>query len=122
MAFQISVGIVLVTLAAFTISLPSDCNDKYYGNCDLGPECDNWNPVSGEYRCLDCCDGGFFPQLYYCDGIKDCRNGYDENHCDPKYHTSRDGSCFYMKQNCTEDSQCCSNICNDGICWDEGCK
>ena len=127
MAFQISVGIVLVTLAALSCArrpmpLPSDCNDTYYGNCDLGPECDNWNPATTDSRCLDCCDGGFFPWSDYCDGIKNCRNGYDERYCDSKYLTSSDSSCFHVKHYCTDHSQCCSDICYDGICWDEGCK
>ena len=126
MVTNINIGILLVTFVAFAISLQEKCPEWTYGNCDPGPDCENEDPITGEYPfCIDCCDGGFFSIDNACDGIKDCNDGYDEDeseYCPSKYRQSKVGSCLYMKQNCTENFQCCSNICKDGICWREGCK
>ena len=80
------------------------------------------DPNTKKLRCFNCCDGGYFPRRYRCDGITDCDNGSDEKYCKDKQFQTKKVSCLENKQVCREDSQCCSNMCNDGICWDEECR
>ena len=122
MVFHSKIGILLAAFVAAVISLQEDCGENYYGSWDPGPGCTNWDLNTKKLRCFNCCDGGYCPRRYRCDGITDCDNGSDEKYCKDKQFQTKKISCLENKQVCREDSQCCSNMCNDGICWDEECR
>ena len=94
-----------------------------YGECDPGPNCDNYDG-NGNRICVDCCDGGFVPLEKENDGFEDCRKGTDEwdGFFLNTYQKSKRNECLRPKQKCSDDSECCSEICFHGKCWDERCE
>ena len=90
----------MATFVAVAMSLQEDCGDDYYGTCDPGPGCSNWDPNTNKNLCLSCCDGGFFPLSNYCDGISECKNGTDEKYCKYKYFQTKIASFLQNKQLC----------------------
>ena len=116
MRFYKPTEILVVLSVVFGLSLQYDCTEYKYGDCHPGPNCDNWKNCR-----TDCCDGGYFLDDRYCDGVEDCRKGQDEENC-PNYHfKSKLTKCLRPKKNCMKDSECCSGSCKDGKCWDELC-
>ena len=129
MKFCTSVGVLLVLLVGCVLSQQDSCKVKEYGNCDPGPNCTYWrnNLCAHPDYCFNCCDDrGYITKNKLCDGVVDCKTGSDE---DPELCSNfpcqnlRSGklSCFAPKHNCSEDNDCCSKVCKDGICWDERC-
>ena len=116
MVFHTKIGILLASIVAVAMALQEDCGNDYYGTCDPGPGCFNWDPNKEQFRCLNCYDGGFFPWDFRCDGKTDCYNGSDEKYCKNKYFRTKTASCFPFQHPCSQDSKCCSNICTLGIC------
>ena len=115
-----NVMLILMTFLAGSMSLKEDCNN-YYGNCNPGPNCDNWDPIINKHRCYSCHDGGFWPLDFECDGKIDCRNERDEKNCKPKDLQSkvakkrvkrRGTRCLFEGETCLWDFQCCTNRCS----------
>ena len=52
MVFHTNLVILLVTFVAVAMSLQEDCGENYYGTCDPGPGCFNWDPNKEQFRCL----------------------------------------------------------------------
>ena len=43
MVFHTKIAILLATFVAVAMALQEDCGDDYYGTCDPGPGCTNWD-------------------------------------------------------------------------------
>ena len=107
MAFCNNVMILLVSFLAVAMSRQENC-DNYYGICDPGPNCKNWNSTINEPKCFSCGDGGFWPLDYECDGVTDCKNAADEEWCWSKDLQSKGRNCAGFEKRCKLDSDCCS--------------
>ena len=124
MIFHNIVIILLVTWVAVAMSRQEDCDDWTYGNCDPGPNCENWNYTINGPRCFSCGDGGFWPLNFECDKMINCRNGRDEMNCGLQGCRSKRTSCVPKNHICFEKSDCCSKNClpyrrwPGGICLD----
>ena len=99
--------ILLVTFLAVTLTRQEDC-DNYYGNCDPGPNCENWNSSTNEPKCFVCNDGGYLTLDSECDGVIQCKNERDEKNCISKDLQSKRGECAGLNERCKLDSHCCS--------------
>lgn len=127
MGFRTQVGILVLTCIA--LSLGQQCPDQERGNCDPGPDCLNWcNKWNGcpPDSCFNCCDSvSFVTQDKRCDGVEDCPNGSDEKYGCPNYATNYFElgaiQCLALKEECKDNSECCSESCKDGKCWSEIC-
>ena len=123
MGFPTHVGILVLTCIA--LSLGQQCQDQERGNCDPGPDCDNFcNRREGcpADSCFNCCDDvSFVNQTNRCDDVEDCPNGSDEWGCSDRYLELGAIQCLEIKEVCKADSECCSKSCKDGKCWSEMC-
>ena len=125
MRFIESIIMLMVLFVGIVLSQQDTC--WKYGNCDPGPECEDWDNGLDNDKCFNCCDDiGFITKDKLCNGKQDCRTGTDEN---PFYcfafgmnlRRSQRELCFAPKQDCSVDKECCSEICRNGSCWDENC-
>ena len=117
--YYFNAGMLLMTFVVVAISQQEPC--KTYGDCDPGPDCETPYVNPYQTKCLNCCDGGYFNWDKNCDGINHCVKGTDEKYCEKNMVYQRFHSCLMPKEDCKEDSECCSYNCKEGICWDEQC-
>ena len=123
MGIYSNIGLLLVVAIASVMC--QQCPTSY-GDCELERDsngrCVNpWDPSINKPKCFNCCDGGFVSREKVCDGVNDCTKGTDERYCDSSPTSRKFSTCVELKDNCTENSQCCSGICKDEKCWDETC-
>ena len=77
MRFCTSGGVLWLLFVGCVLTQENRC--KSYGDCDPGSNCENpIDPNTGRPKCYGCSDGGFIPYEWKNDGIKDCKNGSDE--------------------------------------------
>ena len=99
--------ILLLTCLAVKMARQESCDNKY-GDCDLGPNCENWNSTTNGPICFDCSDGGYVSHDSECDGVIDCKTEIDEKYCRSKDLQSKGRDCARLNQRCKLDSHCCS--------------